>query len=144
MATKKTTPDTGTSAAAADATKAPAASVPGDKPVDDAAKPQQGQEVTRPDDAGAAPDAGAVPDTAQAVQAVQADQVQPAIPESDKPLDEPAPQPDPDAKRLYIVTALSIRHDGRVYGVGKDITLTDAQAKRLAGLVVLAPVTSKE
>lgn len=55
-----------------------------------------------------------------------------------------APKPDPQAKREYVVGTVPILHDGRFYGVGYDIELTDAQAQRLSALVVLVPETPKE
>ena len=55
-----------------------------------------------------------------------------------------APKPDPQAKREYVVGTVPIRHDGRLYGVGYGIELTDAQAQRLSALVVLVPETPKE
>lgn len=42
-----------------------------------------------------------------------------------------------DARRQYVVGTVPIRHNGRVYGIGHDIELTDGEAQRLAGLVAL-------
>lgn len=42
-----------------------------------------------------------------------------------------------DARRQYLVGTVPIRHNGRVYGIGYDIELTDTEAQRLAGLVAL-------
>ena len=46
---------------------------------------------------------------------------------------------DPEAKRRYVVGMVPIRHDGKAYGVGHEIQLTDRDADRLAGLLVPIP-----
>lgn len=46
-----------------------------------------------------------------------------------------AARPDVHAKRTYLVGAVPVRHNGRVYGVGYAIELTDAEAERLSGLL---------
>lgn len=51
----------------------------------------------------------------------------------------PAPTPATDGANDYVVGSVPIRHDGRFYGVGADIQLTDGQAERLGGLVAPAP-----
>lgn len=47
--------------------------------------------------------------------------------------------PDPDQVKTYVVGVVPIRHNGRVYGVGFDIRLTDVEATRLSGLVTPIP-----
>lgn len=50
-----------------------------------------------------------------------------------------ARQADPDAKRSYLVGSVPINHDGRLYGVGYKIQLTESEADRLSGLVIPFP-----
>lgn len=45
----------------------------------------------------------------------------------------------PEPTRAYAVGTVPVRHDGRVYDVGHEIELTDAQAARLAGLLTPIP-----
>ena len=53
-------------------------------------------------------------------------------------------QPGQAAKRGHLVSSVPIRHDGEFYNVGQSISLTDAEAQRLGGLVALVPETAKE
>lgn len=55
-----------------------------------------------------------------------------------------SPRPaDPAAQIDYQVGAVPIRHNGAFYDVGARITLTDAEATRLNGLVVRISATKK-
>lgn len=49
-----------------------------------------------------------------------------------------------DSCASYVVGSVPIRHDGKAYGVGFEIELTDAQAQRLGGLVSRIRTTHKE
>ncbi|WP_287927250.1 hypothetical protein [Diaphorobacter sp.] len=44
----------------------------------------------------------------------------------------------------YQVGSVPIRHNGKFYDVGAAISLTDAEARRLDGLVIPAPLIHKE
>ena len=50
-----------------------------------------------------------------------------------------ARQADADVKRSYLVGTVPINHDGRLYGVGYEIQLTESEAYRLSGLVIPFP-----